>query len=141
MNEIPVADILRLFDHTRFHPGARLFTWHPRGELTDAVADAIVAVIETEELFNERPFHRYADFSELTRIRLTIGHVFKIADRRRDVVQPAKSAFFSSTVAGFGIARMYEALMEDASIQVRTFRERAAAAEWLEVPLALLDPE
>jgi hypothetical protein len=35
---------------------------------------------------------------------------------------------------------MDAALMEDAIIEVRAFRERAAAAVWLGVPLELLGP-
>jgi len=31
--------------------------------------------------------------------------------------------------------------MEEAIIQVRAFRERAAAAEWLGVPLEILEPD
>jgi hypothetical protein len=36
------------------------------------------------------------------------------------------------------IARMYEELMEGCRIQVCTFRDRAAAAEWLGVPVGVL---
>jgi hypothetical protein len=54
------------------------------------------------------------------------------------VAEPVKSAFFSDTTVGLGIARMYEALMEEATIQVCAFRERSAAAEWLGVPLEIL---
>lgn len=54
--------------------------------------------------------------------------------------EPVKSAFFSDRTVGLGIARMYEALIQEAVIQVRAFRERAAAAEWLGVPLEILQP-
>src|SRR5439155_1078046 len=54
--------------------------------------------------------------------------------------EAVKSGFFADTIVGFGMARMYEALMEEATIQVRAFRERAAAAEWLGVPLEILEP-
>jgi hypothetical protein len=36
---------------------------------------------------------------------------------------------------------MYESLMEGAMIQVRAVRTRAAAAEWLGVPMDVLLPE
>jgi hypothetical protein len=35
---------------------------------------------------------------------------------------------------------MYEMIMEKAMIEVRAFQERAAAAEWLEVPMKILAP-
>jgi len=110
------------------------------GLFDDALADKIVGVVGSEERVEEVPFHRYNDFSGLTHIRLKVGHVFDVAKLRRGVAEPVKSAFFSDTTVGLGIARMYEALMEEATIQVRAFRERAAAAEWLGVPLEILQP-
>jgi len=113
----------------------------PRGLFDDDLADKIVELIASEERIEQGPFHRYADFSRLTHIRLKIGHVFDVAKRRRAVTEAVKSAFFADTIVGFGIARMYESLMEGATIQARAFRERAAAAEWLSVPLEILQPD
>ena len=140
MNFRPLATVLEIFEHTRFYPGPRLFTWHPTGELDDSLADEIIGVVETDELFQGHPFNRYTDFSQLTTIRLKIGHMFDIAGRRRSAVQPVKSALFANTVVGLGIARLYEHLMKDAVIQVQTFDDRSAAAEWLEVPTEMLFP-
>ena len=138
MNEKPLATLLKTFPHTRYYPEWRLLTWHPRGLFDDALADKIVEVLDWEESLEEVPFHRYTDFSRLTHIRLKVGHVFQIAKQRRGVSEPVKSAFFSDTIVGLGIARMFEARMEGAIMQVRAFRERGAAAEWLGVPLEIL---
>jgi len=140
MNEQPLAALLKAFPYTRYYPEWRLLTWHPRGLFDDALADKLIGVIGSEERVEKVPFHRYADFSGLTHIRLKVGHVFDVAKLRRGVPEPVKSAFFSDTIVGLGIARMYEALMEEAIIQVRAFRKRAAAAEWLGVPLEILQP-
>lgn len=136
-----LTGLLEMFEHTRYHAELHLFTWHPRGILDDALADEIVGIVESQELFQDAPFSRYADFSGLTNIRLKIGHVFQVAEQRREVNEPAKSAFFADTTVGFGIARMYEELMKGAFIHVRAFRNRAEAAEWLGVPTAILQPE
>ena len=141
MNEQPLASLLKTFPHTRYYPEWRLLTWHPRGLFDDPLADKIIRVVGSEEFFDESPFHRYTDLSGLTHIRLKVGHVFEIAKHRRGVSEPVKSAFFSDTTVGLGIARMYESLMEGAIIQVHAFRERAAAAEWLGVPLEILQPD
>ena len=140
MNEQPLSALLKTFPHTRYYPDWRLLTWHPRGLFDDALADKIIGAVGSEEHVEEVPFHRYTDFSGLTHIRLKVGHVFQIAKDRRAAPEAVKSAFFSDTTVGLGIARMYEALMEEATIQVRAFRERAAAAEWLGVPLEILQP-
>ena len=140
MNEQPFAELLKTLPHTRYHPEWRLLTWHPRGLFDDALADKIIGLIGSEERVEQVPFHRFTDFSGLTHIRLKIGHVFDVAKQRSAVREAVKSAFFADTIVGFGMARMYEALMEEATIQVRAFRERAAAAEWLGVPLEILEP-
>jgi len=141
MNKEPLATLLSTFPHTRYHAEWRLLTWHPRGLFDDALADEIIGVVGSAERVEEVPFHRYTDFSGLTHIRLKIGHVFDVARLRRAAPEPVKSAFFSETIVGLGIARMYEALMEEATIQVRAFRERRAAAEWLGVPLEILQSD
>jgi hypothetical protein len=50
-----------------------------------------------------------------------------------------KSALFADNPMSFGVAHSYELLMCDAMIEVRAFKKRKAAAEWLEVPLKTLE--
>jgi len=141
MSSQQLTTLLNTVPHTRYHAEWKLVTWHPRGVFDDGLADEIIGVIESEEHSADKPFHRYADFTGLTEIRLKIGHVFQIAEARREAAEPVKSVLLAETTVGFGIARMYEALMEGAMIQVRAFRVRAAAAEWLGVPLDILLPD
>ena len=131
---------LKYFSHARYHSEVRLLTWHPRGTLDDTLADEITFVLEADETLEEVPFNRFTDLSLLTSIHMKIGHVFEIAEQRREAAEPVRSAFFADTTVGFGIARMYESLMQGATIQVRAFRDRDAAAEWLGVPVELLQP-
>jgi hypothetical protein len=132
---------LKTFPHTRHHPEARLVTWHPRGTLDDKLADEIVDWLLAEETVNNVPFHRYTDFSLLTDIHLRVGHVFEIAEQRRAAAEPVRSAFVAESTIGFEVARLYERLMRGAVIRVRAFRDRDAAAAWLQVPVQLLMPE
>ena len=50
-------------------------------------------------------------------------------------------SLFCDDWIGFGIARFYETLMEDTLIRAKAFRDRAQAAEWLEVPFAVITLE
>ncbi len=138
--ERPPALIRKPFPRTWYFPEFQLLAWHPRGILNDAFADQIVEFVETEELIQDAPFDRFTDLSGLTDIRLKVNHFFEIGRRRRVVHQPAKSAFFAEKPASFFIAQMYEMIMDKAMIEVRAFRERTAAAEWLEVPVKILRP-
>ena len=107
--------------------------------LNEAFADQLIEFIELEERIQEAPFDRYADLSGLTQIRIGIDHIIHTARRRRSVKQPVKSALFADNPMSFGVAHSYELLMYDAMIEVRAFKEREAAATWLEVPLNVLE--
>jgi len=49
-----------------------------------------------------------------------------------------RTALFSDDWVSFGIACIYESLMEDTPIVARAFRDRRLAAEWLSVPVDVL---
>jgi hypothetical protein len=89
-------------------------------------------------------FERFIDLSRLTEVAVRTHHVFAFARERTEQLagnRPVRSALFSEDWIGFGIARMYESLMQGTPIDARAFRDRAAAAEWLEVPAHILKLE
>ena len=49
-----------------------------------------------------------------------------------------RTALFSDDWIAFGIASMYESLMEDTLIEARAFRDLARVAEWLAVSVDVL---
>ena len=136
----PLELIRKGFPRTWYYPEWRLITWFPRGIFNAAFVNQILEFAQMEERIQEAPFDRYTDFSGLTDIRLKVDHVFQIARRRRTVRQPVKSAFVADKPVSFVLAQMYEHLMEHAVIDVRAFRHRKAAAEWLGVPMKVLEP-
>jgi hypothetical protein len=131
--------IRKAFPRTWYYPRWHLLTWFPRGVLNEVFADQVIEFIEMEERIQEAPFDRYADLSGLTDVRIGIDYIIHTARRRRNVKQPVKMALFADNPMSFGIAHSYELLMYDAMIEVRAFKKRAAAAEWLEVPLKTLE--
>ena len=139
ITKLPPEFIRKAFPRTWFHHRWHLLTWYPRGVLNKAFADQVIEFIEMEESIQEAPFDRYADLSGLTHIRIGIDHLIHAARRRRKVKQPTKSALFADNPMIFGVAHSYELLMSDAMIEVRAFKERRAAAQWLEVPLKTLE--
>jgi hypothetical protein len=135
------ANLAQQFPHARYHPELRLITWFPDGVLDDERADAIVEFLETEERAGGLPFHRFTDMSGYERIQLSIDHVFTIAKRRKHAYRggSVRSAFYAVRLISLSIARIYQELMVDTPIEVQIFRERKAAAAWLEVPLAVIE--
>ncbi len=140
----PLVPVLPPLPHTRYFPEVHLVTWHPQGILDGGLVDQVIAFLESEEESAEQPFHRFTDLTGLTDVRLKFGHVFSASHRRRSNYpwrEPVKSAFYCESIIGFGLARLYETLMEGGPIHVRAFRTREAAAEWLEVSVEILRPE
>ncbi len=124
----------------RYYPDHRLMAWQPQGTLNDLMLDQIAEwLIHIEKAF--LPFKRFVDFSQLTTVAVRTSHVFKVARRRAQQfagVWPVRTALFSDDWVAFGIASMYESLMEDTLIEARAFHDLATAADWLAVPVDVL---
>jgi len=124
----------------RYYPTHRLMAWQPQGTLDDLMLDQIAEwLVHIEKV--SLPFKRFVDFSQLTTVAVRTRHVFKVARRRAEQftgVEPVRTALFSEDWVAFGIARLYESLMENTLIEARAFRDLAKAAEWLAIPVGIL---
>jgi len=130
------------FPHAYFHREYRLITWYPSGHLTNDRADQVIDFLEHAETIEDKPFNRYTDMTGYSRIELGLDHIVRLARRRRGYKGvPVRSAFYAVRLLSLTIANMYEELMCGSRIQVCTFRDRIAAAEWLGVPSTLLQPQ
>src|SRR5215472_321149 len=124
----------------RHYPAYELVAWQPQGTLDDVMLDEIAEWLLVIEKV-ARPFKRFVDLSRLTRVALRTRHVFEFARKRAEQfvgVAPVRTALFSEDWVSFGIACIYESLMEDTPIEARAFRDRAGAAECLSVPVEVL---
>jgi hypothetical protein len=143
---IPPGDPATPFDaarsepFTRHYPSFELVTWRPEGTLDDDMLDAIgewLVAIEKVSI----PVKRFVDFGGLNEFALRTRHLFEFARKRAEHLAgrgPVRTALFSEDHVGFGLARMYEALMENTAIEARAFRDRDRAANWLGVPAEIL---
>ena len=126
--------------HLRYYPAYRLIAWRPEGMLNDDLLDTMLNWLLGIEKVS-LPFKRYVDLTRLTQISLQMGHFFTVARARSEAragLTPVRCAIFCDKTVGFGIAHLYESLVEGTPIEARAFRDRAAAAEWLEVPVEVL---
>lgn len=125
---------------TRFHSDLALETWFPIGVLDIFIATFMAHYLAFEESVSEEPFNRFTDLSKLSAIHLDFKDVAKIVALRRASYDgpPVKSAILAITTPAYGVARMFEALMEPSPIDVKIFRNAGDAAEWLGVPVTAL---
>jgi hypothetical protein len=110
----------------------------PRGVLDAEMAAEIVAFVETKEVQIETGFNRFCDLTQLDGIRLSCAEIIQLAVRRREFNPnqiPVKSAFLATNPLMFGIARMYEQMLQSPRIEVSVWRDPQAAADWLGVKL------
>ena len=108
------------------------------GVLDAKTAEKIVEFVETKEIVAEKGFNRLCDFTQLEGIHLSCDDLLQLAARRR-AFNPndirVKSAFFATDPLAFGIARMYEQMLNSPRIEVRVWSDLQAAADWLGVGL------
>ena len=127
----------------RQYPAHNLVVWQPQGVLDDQLLDEIgewLCAIEKASA----PLKRFVDFSRLASVAVRTNHVFAFARKRAEQfagITPVKSALFSEDWIGFGFAQLYEHLMKETPIDARAFRDRAAAAVWVDVPAEILKLE
>ena len=104
--------------------------------MLDQIAEWLV-IIENVSL----PFKRFVDLSQLTAVAVRTRQLFEFARKRAEQfagVEPVRAALFCDDWVGFGIARLYESLTENAPIEVRAFRDLGKAAEWVAIPVDVL---
>jgi hypothetical protein len=127
--------------HLRYCAAHRLVAWEPHRVSDDRLLNQIDHWLFVTENVSS-PRKRFIDFSRLTNISLPIGRAFAVVSgtaHKSSAVPPVKCAFFCDKSLGFAIARLYETLTNSSSIEARAFRDRAAAARWLEVPAPVLN--
>ena len=124
----------------RYYASHQLVAWQPQGTLDDLMLDQIAEWLVAVERVSS-PFKRFVDFSQLTTVAVRTRHVFEFARKRAEQltgVEPVRTALFCDDWVGFGIACLYESLMENTPIEARAFRDRTQAAKWLGVPVEVL---
>jgi hypothetical protein len=113
-----------------------LMVGRPKGILDADGIKRIVEFIEIKEVETETGFNRFCDLTRLDEIHLLFGEILDVAVRRCEFNPNdirVKSAFLATNPLAFGIAHIYEQLLNSPRIEVRVFSEIEAAARWLGV--------
>jgi len=125
----------------QFHEDVRLLVYRPRGLLNEASVNKIIQIVEDLEARFEEPFNRFFDTLGHDEVELNYRYVIQISLHR--VLSyfdrpPVKSAILATDSAIIHYCQLHAIITKDSPINVRIFKEREEAAQWLGVPLQLL---
>src|SRR5262245_6777562 len=134
---------MKLPPDVTFHTEERLMVWRPHGIVDEKLMNQIATFIAGAEATSKAPFNRFTDTTLLDAIDLRFDYIFHVAVSRRLTCAghpKVKSAFLVKWGKSDHEAKLYALLTERSSLDVRLFEELGAAAKWLYVPVALLQP-
>lgn len=121
-----------------WHPEAHLVTVRPVGTITVQTCTQWFAEVDAHPAGAH--CHRFLDLSRANP-EFGFEEIVRMAQMRQAHHPKGtrlRLVFFSDTDVGYGMARMYETLMANHDSPILVTRDRAAAAAFLDVPVALL---
>jgi hypothetical protein len=132
---------MKLPADVEFHEDIRLLVYRPRGVIDEAAVKQIVSVVEDLEAKLQEPFNRFSDTLQADEIELNFKYVIQVSLCRRLSYAghpPVKSAILATDSTMIHYARLHALLTQGSPINVRVFKDRQEAADWLGVPLERL---
>jgi hypothetical protein len=135
---------MKLLPDLEFHEDAHLLIYRPRGLMSEGSVNKIVSVIEDLEARLQEPFNRFFDTLGHDEVELNFRHVIQISLHRRLSYAgrpPIKSAILATDSTIIHYAKLHAVLTQGSPINVRIFKDRNEAAQWLEVPNELIAPK
>jgi|SRR5215211_6942459 len=134
---------MKLAPDVEFNEDIRLLVFRPRGVIDEAAVKKIVSVLEDLEAKLQKPFNRFSDTLAADEVELNFKYVIQVSLCRRLSYAghpPVKSAILATDSTMIHYARLHALLTQGSPINVRIFRDRADAAQWLDVPFERLSP-
>ncbi len=113
---------MKLPPDLEFHDDIRLLIYRPVGVIDEAAVKRIVSVLEDLEEKLQKPFNRFSDTLGADEVELNFKYVIQVSLCRR------------LAYAGHPPAL----LTQGSPINVRVFKNRQEAADWLKVPIERL---
>ena len=125
-----------------FHEDIRLLIYRPRGVIDEEAVKKIVSILEDLETKLQEPFNRFSDTLGADEVELNFQYVIQFSLRRRLAYAghpPVKSAILARDSTMIHYARLHALLTQGSPINVRVFKDRQEAADWLSVPIERLE--
>jgi hypothetical protein len=135
---------MKLSPDVEFHKDIRLLIYRPHGVIDEAAIKEIVSVVEDLEANLQKPFDRFSDTLGADEVELNFKYVIQVSLCRRlsYAGHPrVKSAILATDSTMIHYARLHALLTQGSPINVRVFKDRQEAADWLNVPIERLSAE
>jgi hypothetical protein len=132
---------MKLPPDVEFHEDIRLLVYRPHGVIDEAALNKVINTIEELEAASQEPFNRFSDTSETHEVELNFKYVIQVSLCRRLSYAghpPVRSAILATDSTVIHYARLHALLTQGSPINVRVFKNRQEAAEWLNVPIERL---
>jgi hypothetical protein len=132
---------MKLPPELKFHEDIHLLIYRPRGVIDETAVKKVVSVLEDLEAKLEKPFNRFSDTLDADEVELNFKYVIQFSLCRRLSYAghpPVKSAILATDTTMIHYARLHALLTQGSPINVRVFKDRQEAADWLGVPLERL---
>jgi hypothetical protein len=133
--------VMKLFPDIEFHEDIRLLIYRPRGLVNEAAINKVLSALEDLEAKLQEPFNRFTDTLVADEIELNFEYVIKFSLHRRlsYAGHPSvKSAILATDSTMIHYGKLHAVLTQGSAINVRIFKDRKEAADWLGVPVELL---
>jgi hypothetical protein len=133
---------MKLRPELEFQEDIHLLIYRPRGVIDEAAVKRIVDVLEDLEAKLQEPFNRFSDTLAADEIELNFKYVIQVSLCRRLSYAghpPVKSAILATDSTMIHYARLHALLTQGSPINVRAFKDRQEAADWLGVPIERLE--
>jgi hypothetical protein len=125
-----------------FHEDIRLLIYRPQGVIDEAAIKRVVDVLEDLEEKLQKPFNRFSDTLGAEEVELNFKYVIQVSLCRRLSYAghpPVKSAILATDSTIIHYARLHAILTQGSPINVRVFKDRQEAADWLGIPIERLE--
>ena len=133
---------MKLPPELEFYEDIHLLIYRPHGVIDEAAVKKVVSVLEDLEAKLERPFNRFSDTLAADEVELNFKYViqFSLCRRLSYAGHPTvKSAILAADETMIHYARLHALLTQGSPINVRVFKDRQEAADWLGVPIERLE--
>ena len=135
---------MKLPPELEFDEDIHLLIYRPHGVIDEAAVKRIVDVLEDLEAKLQEPFNRFSDTLSADEVELNFKYVIQVSLCRRLSYAghpPVKSAILATDSTLIHYPRLHALLTQGSPINVRVFRSRQEAADWLNVPIERLSAE